>query len=164
MANKQSFTSEEWTKVLESMVLASMAVSAADPNGLWGTIKEAFASKSAIGKTQFASNELVKEVLADFQTSEGRSCVQESLRKQITGATPGDIVQRSLDILREVGAILDAKAPTDSAAFKAWLAGISQQVAEASSEGGFLGVGGVRVSANEKATLSDIAKALGTTT
>jgi len=47
----------------------------------------------------------------------------------------------------------------------AWLRGISQKVAEASMEGGFmeggfLGVGGVRVSDAEKATLADIAKAL----
>jgi uncharacterized membrane protein YeaQ/YmgE (transglycosylase-associated protein family) len=47
-------------------------------------------------------------------------------------------------------------------AFKAWLSSISQKVAEASSEGGFLGIGGVQVSDAEKATLGDIAKALGT--
>jgi hypothetical protein len=35
-------------------------------------------------------------------------------------------------------------------------------VAEAAVEGGFLGFGGVRVSDAEKATLDDIAKALGT--
>jgi hypothetical protein len=35
-------------------------------------------------------------------------------------------------------------------------------VAEASTEGGFLGFGGVKVSDAEKATLADIAKALGT--
>jgi hypothetical protein len=35
-------------------------------------------------------------------------------------------------------------------------------VAEASSEGGFLGIGGVQVSDAEKATFGDIAKALGT--
>jgi len=35
-------------------------------------------------------------------------------------------------------------------------------VAEASSEGGFLGIGGVQVSDKEKATLSEISKALGT--
>jgi hypothetical protein len=36
-------------------------------------------------------------------------------------------------------------------------------VAEAASEGSFLGFGGVRVSEAEKATLDDIAAALGTT-
>lgn len=32
MANKQSFTPDEWIKILESPVLTGMAVSAADPN------------------------------------------------------------------------------------------------------------------------------------
>ena len=165
MTTKQNFTPEEWLKILESTVLAGMAVSAADPNGLWGTIKEAFASKSATAgsKAQSSSNELVKAVITELQTGEGRSLVQEALCKRVGGAIPADVVQRSLDNLREVAAILDAKAPSDAAAFKAWLSGISQQVADASMEGGFLGFGGVRVSDAEKATLADIAKALGTT-
>ena len=37
MANKQSFMPDEWTKVLESIMLAGVAVSAAEPSGLWGT-------------------------------------------------------------------------------------------------------------------------------
>jgi len=64
--------------------------------------------------------------------------------------------------LKEVSAILDAKAPQDAAGFKAWLQTISEHVAEAASEGGFLGIGGVKVSDAEKATLADISKALGT--
>jgi hypothetical protein len=63
---------------------------------------------------------------------------------------------------KEVSAILNAKAPQDAAGFKAWLQTISENVAEASSEGGFLGIGGVKVSETEKATLADISKALGT--
>jgi hypothetical protein len=43
MANKQSFTPEEWTKVLQSPMLVGIAVSTADPSGLWGTLKEAAA-------------------------------------------------------------------------------------------------------------------------
>jgi hypothetical protein len=57
--------------------------------------------------------------------------------------------------------ILDAKAPRDAAAFKAWLSDISQEVAEASVEGTFLGFGGMKVSDAEKATLAEIAKSLG---
>ncbi len=56
--------------------------------------------------------------------------------------------------------ILSAKAPGDSAAFKNWLRQISQNVAEASSEGGFLGFGGVVVSDSEKATVSEISRVL----
>jgi hypothetical protein len=167
MANKQSFKPEEWTKILESTMLAGMAVSAAEPSGLWGALKEAFASSSAlaVAKTNAGSSELVKAVVADFETKEGRAAVKEALRQHLAGATkPAEAVQRSLANLKEVSAILNAKAPQDASAFKAWLQTISQNVAAASSEGGFLGIGGVQVSDAEKATLADISKALGTQT
>lgn len=158
---RDNFTSEEWTKLLESLMLAGLAVSAADPNGLWGTIKEALATRSALAVSKAGSNELVKAVIADFETGQGRSAIQDALRKRLAGAEPAEVVQRSLDTLHEVSAILAAKAPGDAVAFKACLYGIGQQVAEASMEGGFLGFGGVRVSDAEKATLGDITKALG---
>ena len=166
MANKQSFAPEEWTKILESVMLAGMAVSAAEPSGLWGLLKEGVASSSALAaaKSDSGSSELIKAVVAEYETSEGRSSVQEALRKRFAGAKPADVVQRSLENLREASAILAAKAPGDAPAFKAWLNGISQKVAEASSEGGFLGIGGVQVSDKEKATLADISTALGTST
>jgi hypothetical protein len=165
MANKQNFKPEEWTKILESTMLAGMAVSAAEPNGLWGALKEAFASSSALAaaKSNAGSNDLIKAVIADFETKEGRTAVKEALRQDLAGAAkPADAVQRSLANLKEVSSILNAKAPQDAGAFKAWLQAISKNVAEASSEGGFLGIGGVQVSDAEKATLADISKALGT--
>src|SRR5262249_4344492 len=165
MANKQTFKPEEWTKILESTMLAGMAVSAAGPNGLLGSLKEGVGRRFSLaeGKSDPAANELVQAVCLDFATKEGRAAVQEALRQQLAGAKkPGDVVQRSLANLREVSGILNAKAPQDAAGFKAWLQAISKNVAEASSEGGFLGIGGVQVSDAEKATLADISKALGT--
>jgi hypothetical protein len=166
MANRKNFTPAEWTKVLESVMLAGMAVSAADPSGLWGTLQEALASRSALAasKRDPASNELVKAAIAELETSEGRSAVLEALRKHIVidGSEPPEIVKRSLSSLRDISTILDTKAPDDAAGFKAFLRDIGQRVAEASLEGGFLGFGGTRVSSAEKATLADIAKALGT--
>lgn len=164
MANKQNFTPEEWTKVLESTMVAGIAVAEAEPSGLWGTLKEYFANISALdaSKLDSSSNELIKAVIADFETAEGRSAVQKALDERFSGVEePADFVTRSLATLRDVSAILDAKAPDDAAAFKIWLRGISQKVAEASAEGGFLGIGGVQVSDAENATLVSIAKALG---
>lgn len=164
MANKQDFTPEEWTRILESVMLTSMAVSAAEPSGLWGTLKEAFASGKilAMAKSEAGDNTLIQAVTNDYGTSEGRTRIQEALRERYSGAKPEDVVRRSLETLGEVSTILDAKAPNDAPAFKAWLKGIGQKVAEASSEGGFLGFGGVQVSEAEKATLNDINRALGT--
>ena len=114
MANKQNFKPDEWTKILESTMLAGMAVSAAEPSGLWGALKEAFASSSALAaaKSNAGSNELIKAVVAEFETKEGRAAVQEALRQHLAGATkPADAVQRSLANLKEVSGILNAKAP-----------------------------------------------------
>lgn len=164
MANKQNFNPDEWSKILQSTMLAGIAITAAEPSGLWGALKEAFASSSALAaaKSNTSSSELIKAVVADFETKEGRASIQEALRQHLAGAKPTDAVQRSLANLREVSAILDAKAPQDAAGFKTWLRAISQNVADASSEGGFLGIGGVKVSEAEKATLAEISKALGT--
>jgi membrane-bound lytic murein transglycosylase B len=164
MANKQNFNPDEWSKILQSTMLAGIAITAAEPSGLWGALKEAFASSSALAaaKSNTSSSELIKAVVSDFETKEGRASIQEALRQHLAGAKPADAVQRSLANLREVSAILDAKAPQDAAGFKTWLQAISQNVADASSEGGFLGIGGVKVSEAEKATLAEISKALGT--
>jgi hypothetical protein len=164
MADKQSFTPEEWIKLLESPMLVCLTVSAAEPSGLWGVLKEAFASGSelASAKLDAGSNELIKAVVTDLATPEARSAVQEALKKRLAGAKPAAVIQRSLADLRDVSTILDVNAPGDSAAFKAWLGQISRSVAEASTEGGFLGFGGMRVSEAERGTLSDIGKALGT--
>jgi len=48
MANKNDFTPEEWTKVLEGIIAAGIAVSAIDPSGWWGTLKEAAAGTPAL--------------------------------------------------------------------------------------------------------------------
>ena len=52
MANKASFTPEEWKQLLESPMLASIAVTAAEPSGLWGMLKESFAAGGALAKAK----------------------------------------------------------------------------------------------------------------
>ena len=162
MANKASFTPEEWVLLLESPMMAGMAVSAAEPSGLFGMLKESFATGKLLvqAKSDASANELVKAVAADYETAEGRKAASEGLKAKLGGGQPGDIKAKALDALRQVAALLAAKAPADAAAYKAWLAHISQNVAEAAKEGGFLGFGGVQVSDAEKATLAEISAAL----
>jgi hypothetical protein len=164
MANKLNFKPEEWATLLESTMVAGIAVSAADPSGVWGTLKEFLANSSALdaAKRDPHSNELVAAVTADLETEGGQSKLHKALHKRFAEVKdPADFVQHSLVTLREASAILDAREPADAAAFKAWLFVVSQKVAEAATEGGFLGFGGVQVSDAERATLDDIAQALG---
>jgi membrane-bound lytic murein transglycosylase B len=163
MANKQTFSPEEWNKVMESVALSGMAVTAADPSGLIGLVQDSFASATSLmkAKSDPKANELIKAVVAEFETSEGRSAIRDALKKRFADAKPADVSQRSIAALREVSALLDSKAPQDSASFKQLLSTISSNVADAAKEGSVLGFGGQKVSDVEKATLSDIAKVLG---
>jgi hypothetical protein len=106
------------------------------------------------------SNPLIKAVVDDFATSEGRAVSRDGLKEHLSGKKPAEVKTACIDILGKVDGVLSAKAPGDAAAFKDWLRQISQNVAEASTEGGFLGIGGVAVSDAEKATLAEISSAL----
>ena len=160
MANKASFTSDEWKRLLEGVMMAGIAVTAAEPSGLWGTLKERFSSAQALAAGKTGPSELVKALVADLETSEGRGIAREGLKEQLKGSKVAEIRNKSVDALRQVAGLLETKAPQDASAVKTWLLGISQSAAEASKEGGFLGFGGVQVSDAEKATLTDIKSAL----
>jgi hypothetical protein len=162
-AGKTDFTPGEWKTLLESAMMAGLAVTAADPSGLWGTLKESMASaRTVIGAKHDANaTELIKAIAGEFETSEGRATARDGLRAQLSGKTPPEIVVKSLDILKQAAAIVDSKSQADAAAFKGWLQHIGQAVAEASPEGGFLGFGGVPISDAEKATLAQISATLG---
>ena len=162
MADKSTFTPDEWKLILESVMAAGMAVSAAEPSGLFGLLREGFASSSTLvqAKMDPNTNALIKTAVADFDTSEGRSIVRDGLKEKLSGSQTAEITGKCMQILQQAGAVLDAKAPADAGAFKGWLRLIAQHVAEAASEGGLLGFGGVKVSDAEKATLAEISSAL----
>ena len=102
-----------------------------------------------------------KAVAGDFETSEGRGLAQDGLKALLGGSKPADIAAKTVDALRALSALLDAKAPSDAAAYKTWLCHVANAVAEAAPEGGFLGFGGAQVSEAEKASVAQIATALG---
>jgi hypothetical protein len=162
MADKNSFTAQEWTLLLESVMAAGMAVSMADPGGLWGLLKEGFASGEALVKAKVdpGTNSLIKAVVADLESGPGRGTAKQDLQTKFASTAPADVKATCIEILRQASALLDAKASGDAVAFKTWLGKISQGVAEAAKEGGFLGIGGVPVSDAEKATLAEISRAL----
>jgi hypothetical protein len=162
MATKDSFTSEEWKTVMASPMLASMAVTLADPSGIWGMIQEGMANARALVETKSdpGANELIRAVGAEFATSEGRGLAQEKLKSAMTGKSPAELKAQVLEQLEHASRILEAKTPGDAAAFKGWLQEVAQKVSEAASEGGLLGFGGVKVSEAEKASIADVAKAL----
>jgi hypothetical protein len=163
VAGKQSFTSEEWARVVASPMVAGMAITAADPSGLWGLLKEAFSGGQAllVAKQGTAANPLAKAIAEDIMTPETRTAARDRMQAQFKGVNLQDLKNKAVEELRQVAAIVNSKAPEDAAGFKTWLQGVAQQAAEAGNEGGFLGFGGVAVSDAEQATLAEISAALG---
>jgi hypothetical protein len=163
MATKANFTADEWKVILNSPALAGMVVTLAEPSGIWGTMKEAMASGSALfeAKSDPGASELAKALVAAMETSEGRSAARDGLKSELTGKSLAEVKKQVIAALTQVGQILDARAPADAPSFKAWLKHIAEKVAQASSEGGFLGFGGVRVTDAEKASIEEVAQALG---
>ena len=163
MTDKTNFTKDEWALLLKSPMNAGMAITAAEPSGLFGLLKESLAGGTALAQAANDpnANSLAKAVAADFQTSEGRAAAHDGLKAEFANSKPPEIKSKAINSLREVTALLAAKAPGDAAAFKGWLLQISQKTAEAASEGGGLFGGGVQVSDAEKATLSEISSTLG---
>lgn len=166
MAGKANFTPEEWTQIVASPMVAGMAITAADPSGLWGLLKEAFAGGQSLlaAKQDASANPLAKLVADDITVPEIRTAARDRLQEQFKGAQIGEMKTRAIEELRAVSVLLDTKTPEDAAGFKTWLQAVAQKAAEAGNEGGFLGFGGVAVSDAEKATLVEISSALGTTT
>jgi hypothetical protein len=162
MADKTAFAPSEWNEILASPFMAAIAVSAADPSGLIGLLKENFASaKALIAAKQSSDSALIKAIVADLETPEGRTAARGTIEARLTGAPGNEIKMRSIEALRHVAAYLARNAPEDAAAVKAWLRDIGEAVAEASLEGSFFGLGGVTVSDAEKASLAEIDDALG---
>jgi hypothetical protein len=165
MATKANFTSEEWGKLLASPMIAGMAITAADPSGLWGLLKEGMAGGWALVEARQSNqaNPLVKAVAEDFSTDEGRTAARAAVDARFKDAKFDGLRDKALAELKSISGILDAKAPDDAAPFKTWLQNVAQKAAEAGKEGGFLGFGGVAVSEAEKATLVEISAALSRT-
>ena len=155
-------TSEEQRLLLSSLDAAAITVSAASPGRKEETASEGFAAMELIlaSEDAYVSNPLV---LSTILMIRHRARQDQPFPDYVKLASAVDARDRAVAILRQVVTLLDAKAtPAEAAGFKAWLNGVAAKVAEASTEGGFLGFGGVKVSEAEKATLADIAAALGT--
>lgn len=163
MANKSNFTQEQWSKIIQTPLLAGFIISAGDPSGLIGTLQEGMASAKALAaaKADGDADELIKAVVDDLLTPEGRVSARDGVQRLIQGAEIVEIKTRALNELRGAAKIIDATAPLDAEPFKNWLKHIANLVAEAATEGGILGFGGEKVSEAERAALAEISAALG---
>ena len=163
MTDRTQFSDEEWLLLLDIPPLVGSAVMVAGKSGL-GTIKEAYALANSVlaGKQGYPGNPLIK-ALIDARTEEGeRSQVETIAGNPYRGLGPDELLEVVLAKCEDVQSLLAAKIDAREAAeFYRWALDVGQHVAEAAKEGGFLGIGGERVSAEERDVLQRVRQAFG---
>lgn len=160
MGSKTDFSAAEWATVTAGPYFASLYIVIADPN--FAFFQEiAGMTKAMMDSASKTPNELIKDVALDLTSQES----QEEVRQQFEAlkGTKDPVVLKET-ILGKITAAADtvsAISLDDGQAYRQWLLYLAEATAEASREGGFLGVGSVRVSDKEKAGLDELARALG---
>jgi len=136
--------------------MASIIVVAASPSGPIGLVQESTAAgRIILEAATTAQTPLLKTLAEDLSA-------RMSIPKPPAGATAPQIQEAAAEILRRTSDLLAKKAtPEEATEYKQWLVKVAQATAEASKEGGFLGVGGTLVSDQEKAALAAVNTALG---
>ena len=130
---------------MEAPVLAGMRVVTA---GRGGRIRETI----AIGK-----------VYATAREAQGKSELLDAILSSSPAVDPkgvqeaGNLAAASGDRLREALRILNAKAAVEEeSAYKRFVLAVATAAAEAHKEGGFIGIGGKRISDHERVALDEI--------
>ncbi|HEY7094786.1 MAG TPA: hypothetical protein VH393_16505 [Ktedonobacterales bacterium] len=80
---------------------------------------------------------------------------------KIDAKDPEEAKKKAVEGCVAAANIVTQKSPAEADEFKQWLMTIANRTAEAGKEGGFLGIGGTRVSEKEKTELAALASALG---
>jgi hypothetical protein len=160
MATKADFTADEWNQIRRAPFIAGLAVVAASPCGSFGVVKEMFAVGKMLTevKMQGSSNDLVKALIADFETGGP----EQSAPAKLQGKGPDQVRSFAIEGCRQAAALIEKKAkPEEAQGFKQWLVSVGQKASEAAREGGFLGFEGTQVSDQEAAAVEELSMALG---
>jgi len=150
MTGKSEFNAEEWSMLMEGPPTAGMMVITAQRGG---TIRESISMGRVYteAREQHSGSELLGELVAgmpEFDRERFRSV--------------DDVRTQGSQLLRDASALIDERGtPEEAEAYKRFVLTVAERAAEAHKEGGFLGVGGKRVSEEEDSVLGEIAETLG---
>jgi hypothetical protein len=164
MTTRTDYTDEEWKNIKAGPLLAGMYISMAANSGPIDTAKEALAiseSLSALVK-KGSTNELIATLIDEIKPIEGEA-VQSREAIAINVKSQQELYKATFDTLQEATVALMKATPEEATEYKQFILAVVQRVAEAGKEGGFLGIGGTRVSAPETKAIQEIRDVLGIT-
>lgn len=151
MTARRDFTTEDWDKLLYMPWIGGLLVINADESIRF--LRELMAMAKAVesfGEDGPASV-LIGELVADMDDAD----------PDLPEGETAEVAEQLLEELDTTFRIIrDTRTPDEADHLRSWVLGIAQATAEAQKEGGFLGIGGVRISDAEQAILDRIDKVL----
>lgn len=171
MGIKDNYSEEEWFVIASAPSMIGSAVVTAGRSGAMGTMREILASARATAEVAKASadNELIQSILPspemarDEAKAEAQKMRDSAMEKVKAGnvESPDELADFALNTLRDALSLLGGVASEkDINEYKDWVRTVAKDVAEASKEGGFLGIGGERISEREAAFLARLEEIL----
>ena len=142
----------DWYKVAAAPVAALMLVSSSDLDGPFDTMKEVKAAQAALLEATRAA-----PAGSVISAAGGGGLTESALKSLHEMAKDRDSLAK---MIAEARAAVRQRSPEELEAFKATIRAVGKATAEASKEGGFLGIGGTLVSDDEKAALAKIEAAM----
>lgn len=152
-ATRARYTDAQWQGIRLGPMAAAQVVMHASPSGPIGSIKEAGAVARAVDEVR--------------KTAPGASLLSIAFEENFTMDELNKLGGRKatkdelLGAIKSSVATVAAQSPADAIAYRRFLTDVAMKVAEASKEGGFLGVGGTLVSDEEKVALQEVGAAAG---
>lgn len=159
MTTKTDYTEQEWAGLVRAPITVGSYIIVADPS-VTAMFSEMQGMLKAIQAQQApdTAKDLVAAVVAEIMAMASRNEKFEPPQVE-KGQDPRPQIMAEL---KQNLAVLDTKAaPEEKTGFCEWLLTVAHATAEAGREGGFLGIGAVRVSEQEMAALDALKQAFG---
>lgn len=152
-ALRKTFDDVDWMKVRMAPLAALYLVGMASPSGSGGESQEIEAAANTV-------NDAVKNAAPAslLNTAFGNELTRNEFDILRRDAPPNE---KMLGTIRDAVKVVSVKDVAEAKAYGALVMAVATNVAEAATEGGFLGVGGKKVTVDEQATLDAIAAAIG---
>ena len=157
MSKKTDYDESEWKAITSAPLAAGLFITLADASGPIGITKEAMAVGKAITDSATGDTPEVVKALAEGVKSGGRPTMPD-----LPSGDRTKTKEAIISLLNTAVGAIQTKSPGEAAAYKTWLTSVATKVSEAAKEGGFLGIGGTRVSTEEQQALKELADVLGT--
>ncbi len=163
MTDRNTFTPDEWTLLRVTPSFVAVGVVAADGSGLFASLKETLAGASEATAALEAHPDLpLFAALAADRSAPDVPDVEALLGQ---GSKDTQLRNFNAAVLDRVGAaatlLRDKASAAETDAYSMMLLRVADRAANATKEGGFFGLGGVRVSDKERAFIDLVSKAAG---